>query len=136
MINGIILQKLQTLEEVLQELRSLGYLTTQQLNDDWRIQRAVERDLQILAEVVIDVCQRLLSLADQTPATTGADAIERCVKLGVLTSVDPYRRMVQFRNFIVHRYEKIDVTILVDVVNRRLGDFEQFKREVLSYARR
>jgi uncharacterized protein YutE (UPF0331/DUF86 family) len=135
MINGIILQKLQTLEEVLQELRSLGYLTTQQLNDDWRIQRAVERDLQILAEVVIDVCQRLLSLADQTPATTGADAIERCVKLGVLTSVDPYRRMVQFRNFIVHRYEKIDVTILVDVVNRRLGDFEQFKREVLSYAR-
>ena len=44
--------------------------------------------------------------------------------------------MVQFRNFIVHRYENIDVEILADIVNQRLGDFDGFRDEVLRYCRR
>jgi len=133
MINGIILQKLQTLEEILLELRSLGRISTEQLQNDWRTWRAVERDLQILVEVVIDVCQRLISLAEQTPSTTGTGAIERCVQLGALSNSEPYRKMVQFRNFIVHRYERVDIAILVEIVNRRLGDFDQFRNEIIAY---
>jgi uncharacterized protein YutE (UPF0331/DUF86 family) len=48
---------------------------------------------------------------------------------------DAYRDMVRFRNLIVHRYENIDVDILASVLNRRLSDFEQFRDEVLAYAR-
>jgi uncharacterized protein YutE (UPF0331/DUF86 family) len=124
---------LQVLDSTLAEVRSLGTVNVLQLEEDWRSRRAVERDLQILVEVVIDICQRLISLAGQTPATTGADAIERCVQLGALSSYDPYRKMVQFRNFIVHRYEKVDTAILVDMVNRRMVDFERFRSEILSY---
>jgi uncharacterized protein YutE (UPF0331/DUF86 family) len=81
MINGVILQKLQSLDETLLELRSLGQISTAQLNNDWRTRRAVERDLQVLGEIVIDICQRLISLAGQTPAITGVDAIERWVRM-------------------------------------------------------
>ena len=51
MINGVIATKLQTLDEVLSELRSLGKVGVDQLNQDWRTQRAVERNLQVLVEV-------------------------------------------------------------------------------------
>ncbi len=136
MINGVVLEKLQTLDSVLGELRSLGSTTVQQLDADWRTRRAVERDLQILVEIVIDVCQRLLAVLGQAPATTGADAVARCIELGVLGEYEAYRRMVQFRNFIVHRYERVDTAILADMVNRRLPDFERFGREVLAYASR
>jgi uncharacterized protein YutE (UPF0331/DUF86 family) len=134
MVNGIVLQKLQNLNDTLGELRSLGVVTQQQLESDWRTRRAIERDLQILVEIVIDVCQRLLSSAGQPPATTGADAVRRCVDIGVLARVEPYQRMVQFRNFIVHRYENVDLAILVEIVNNRLPDFERFRSEVLDYA--
>lgn len=136
MINGIILQKLQTLDQTLMELRSLGQVNVAQLKNDWRIQRAVERDLQVLVEIVIDVCQRLISLAGQTPAATGADAVERCVQLGALSDDMVYRQMIQFRNFIVHRYERVDTAILVDLVNHHLTDFERFRAEVLAYVQR
>lgn len=43
--------------------------------------------------------------------------------------------MVQFRNFIVHWYEKVDVKILANVVNRYLMDFECFKQKILEYVR-
>lgn len=50
MINGVIAQKLQTLDGVLNELKSLGKITTQQVDSEWRTQRAIERDLQVLVE--------------------------------------------------------------------------------------
>jgi uncharacterized protein YutE (UPF0331/DUF86 family) len=134
MINGVVLQKLQALDQTLTELRSLGQVDLAQLNSDWRTRRAVERDLQVLVEIVIDVCQRLLSLAGQTPAATSVDAVERCIQLGALSDQEAYRRMVRFRNFVVHRYERVDEAILVDVVNHHLVDFELFRDEVLAYA--
>jgi len=133
MINGVILSKLQTMEEMLGELRTLGRIKKSQLEKDWTIRRAIERNLQVLSEIVIDVCQRLIYMADQSPAATGVEAVERCVKLGALASVEPYRKMIQFRNFVVHRYERVDVAILVDIVNNRLGDFDLFREEILNY---
>ena len=133
MINGVILQKLQTLDEVVLELRSLGQVTEAQLHDDWRTHRAIERDLQVLVEIMIDVCQRLIALAGQTPTATAREAVERCVQLGALSPCEAYYRMVQFRNFIVHHYDRIDLAILVDIVNRRLGDAERFRDEILAY---
>jgi uncharacterized protein YutE (UPF0331/DUF86 family) len=136
MINGVILQKLQTLDEVVLELRSLGQVTEAQLHDDWRTHRAVERDLQVLIEIMIDVCQRLIALAGQTSTATTREAIERCVQLGALSQYEAYSRMVQFHNFIVHHYDRIDLAILVDIVNRRLGDAERFRDEILVYVQR
>lgn len=132
-INGVIAQKLQSLDQVLNELRSLGKVTIEDLNTDWRTRRAVERDLQVLVEIAIDICQRLISLSGGSPATSGGEAIERCIQLGALSSDDAYHKMVQFRNFIVHRYERIDVEILANMVNRYLPDFEKFRDEILDY---
>ncbi len=136
MINGVIAQKLQNLDAVLVDLRSLGVLTVQELERDWRTKRAVERSLQILVEIVIDVCQRILSLSGQTPASTGRDALERLIQMGVLGRHNAYFKMVQFRNFVVHRYERVDNAILVDMVNRKLMDFECFRNEILTCVRK
>jgi uncharacterized protein YutE (UPF0331/DUF86 family) len=133
MRNGVIAQKLQALDRTLTELRSLGIVTLDQLNANWQTQRAVERNLQILVEIVIDICQRLIALEGQSPATTGADAIDRCIALGALSADENYYNMVRFRNFIVHRYEHIDPVVLVGMVNKHLADFEKFRNEVMSY---
>jgi uncharacterized protein YutE (UPF0331/DUF86 family) len=135
MLNGVIAQKLQSLDIVLMELRSLGQLDTKQLDDDWRTKRAIERDLQVLVEIVIDVCQRFISLSGQSPAATSADAVERCINLGVLSNDEAYRQMVRFRNFIVHRYERIDTKILADMINLHLSDFEKFRDDVLAHVK-
>jgi uncharacterized protein YutE (UPF0331/DUF86 family) len=136
MINGVIAQKLQSLDQVLAELRSLGHISIRQLDQDWRTKKAVERNLQILVEVVIDICQRLLSLAGQAPAATGRDAVDRVIRSGFIPHNDAYFKMVQFRNFVVHRYEHVNNEILAAMVNQRLGDFERFRNEVMDYVRK
>ena len=133
MVNGVIAQKLQALDTVLAELPTLGVVSAKTLRSDWQQQRAIERDMQLLVEVVIDVCQRLVAVIGQSPATSGADAIERCIQMGALTPDENYTRMVRLRNFLVHRYEHIDPDILANMVNRHLGDFEKFRNEILAY---
>ena len=121
---------------MLAELRSAGAPGPEALARDWKPRRAVERDLQILVEVLIDVCQRLLSLAGQPPATSGAEAVRRCVSLGVLSSEEHYRRMVQFRNFVVRRYDAVRPEVLAGILRGHLDDFERFRREILAHVRR
>ena len=94
MLNGVILRKLEALDRTLEELRSLGTIDVGSLEGDWRTARAVERDLQVLVEIVIDVCQWLISLAGESPAPSGAGAVERCVELGALSEYEPYGQMV------------------------------------------
>ena len=44
--------------------------------------------------------------------------------------------MVQFRNFIVHRYEYIEPSILYDIVSNRLSDFEEYITEIREFVKK
>ena len=136
MINGIILKKFDAFNETLIELKSLGLITTSQLKNDWKTRKAIERNLQILVEIVIDICQRIIALSNQPPVSSGRESIQRCIKIGALSDFNPYSKMVQFRNFIVHRYEYIELEILVSMVTKNLGDFDKFRNEIISYVKK
>ena len=133
MINGVIMRKLQSLDSTLGELYSIGPVTLEQLKEDWRTLRAAERDLQILVEIVVDICQRLISISGETPSATGAEAVNRCVAFGALSDSEPYRKMIQFRSFIVHRYEQVDPSVVVSILNQNLDDFKRFRKQILSF---
>ncbi len=90
MTDGIVLQKLNTLDGVLAELRSLDQVSIAQLTDERRIRHAIERDFQVLTEIIIDVCQRLLAVRGEMPASTARGAGQRCTDLGVLTGHDDH----------------------------------------------
>lgn len=132
MNRSLVMQKLQILDEALDELRSLGTIGLVQL-EDWRTRRAVERNLLILSKTVTDVSQIMASFVDQTAHSPARDAFDRCVQAGALSQSEAYRRIAQFWGLVVHRYETVDPAILIDAVNRRLEDFEQFRDEMLAY---
>ena len=131
-VNGVISGKLKNLDTVLSRLRSLGAVNEQQL-EDWVLHSAIERSLQVAVEIVIDICHRLNSLSGRSPAASARDAVEGCVKLGVLSSTDTLSHMIGFRNLVVHRYEHVETQILIDIVNNHLDDFDDFRAKVLDY---
>ena len=120
------------MDTVLSRLRSLGAVNEQQL-EDWVLHSAIERSLQVAVEIVIDICHRLNSLSGRSPAASARDAVEGCVKLGVLSSTDTLSHVIGFRNLVVHRYEHVETQILIDIVNNHLDDFDDFRAKVLDY---
>jgi uncharacterized protein YutE (UPF0331/DUF86 family) len=136
MINGVVIGKLRNLDLVLAELRSLGNLTLERLESEWMVRRAVERDLQVAVEIIIDVCHRVLAVLQQSPAASSREALEKCEALGMLASSTRYKPLVSFRNLVVHRYDAVDPQILADIVNHHLSDLDAFREEAREFAAR
>jgi len=130
-INGVIQRKLTLLDDQLVKLeKHLENISFEQFCNDWMRQSMAERALQVAIEIVIDIADRLIALADAGPVATARDAIRKCVDLGYLASENPYSQMVGYRNFIVHQYEHIDPEITYSLATERLSDFRAFRREI------
>ena len=129
--NGIIQRKLALLDQQLVRLEDhLRGVTREQFVRDWAMRTLSERAIQVCAEIMIDVAERIIALAGAGPTATAAEAIERLVDLKVLGKAEPYRSMVRMRNIIVHGYDEVNPEVLYDVVSGRLGDFRRFRDEI------
>ena len=128
--NGVILKKFAVMDDEIARLRALGMMTTTRLDGDHFLKHGIERALQISVEIVVDVAQRILFLEGRPPAPTAFDAINGLEAMGIIASAERYRSMIQFRNFVVHRYERVDSSVLVNVLSHHLDDLIDFRNEV------
>lgn len=129
-----ILGKMAELDGYLNELRQILPKSFDDYVRSIEKRRACERLLQIAVEAVIDICAMLVQgLRLGLPAEED-DVFEKLAQHGVLSQkmVETLRRMKGFRNILVHEYGRVDDRIVFDVAVNRLGDFEDFKREVLA----
>jgi len=42
--------------------------------------------------------------------------------------------MIQFRNYVVHRYERVDSSVLITIISEHLDDLTLFRNEVAGVA--
>ena len=134
-LNGVVSAKIDQISEGTDKLRSLTGLSLKKLESDYFLKRGIERTLQVNIEAVIDIANRIISLLDHPPASTSFRALKILQDKGVIVDASSYKKMVQFRNFIVHRYESIDNEILLDILKNHLDDFDRFIREIDLYGK-
>ncbi|NJL59997.1 MAG: DUF86 domain-containing protein [Desulfobacteraceae bacterium] len=94
--------------------------------------KIVERSLQILVEIMIDIAQRIIAKRGDVAPQVSADAIRRLKEYGIIENDEIYSKMVRFRNFLVHNYDSLDTAILYEIISKRLTDFEKFEHEILA----
>jgi len=128
--NGIIEAKLRILEEKLAEIASWNITSFNALQKSSLLQNALERALQVSIEVMIDISERILALNHISPLRSAAGNMKKLQELGILSSRPEYEDMVKFRNFIVHRYERIDLEIIYNILKNKLPLFQHFIHEI------
>jgi uncharacterized protein YutE (UPF0331/DUF86 family) len=133
MQNDVIQNKLARIESYLTKLQEIIPHGFKEYEKDWKRQMIAERGLQILIEIIIDVANRLIAIKNWGPTTSSADSIRLLALKKVISSEEPYLKMIRFRNFIVHDYEKVDNAIVYSILTKNLGDIRRFRDEVLRY---
>ena len=129
--NGVIQRKLSLLDEQVGRLQThLRDVAEDKFAEDWVLKSMAERALQVCAEIMIDIAERIIAIKGAGPVATSVEAVKRLVELQIIESEDPYIRIVRFRNLIVHHYEEIDPEILYDIVKNHLEDFRRFRDEM------
>jgi uncharacterized protein YutE (UPF0331/DUF86 family) len=130
--NGIIEAKLRTIEEKLAEIESWRIISYHQLQVNSMLRNATERALQVAVEAIIDVSERILALEGIPAPDSSTNVIKKIIELGIIADNEEYINMIRFRNFIVHRYEKIDLEIIYTIVSKKLPIFRKFIHEIRS----
>jgi uncharacterized protein YutE (UPF0331/DUF86 family) len=128
--NGPIEGKLRIIEEKLAEIDSWQIASFQLLQQNSMLRSATERALQVAVESIIDICERILALENIPAPETSADVVKKVIELGIIADNIEYLDMIRFRNFIVHRYEKIDLEIIYVIVTKKLFLFRNFIHEI------
>jgi uncharacterized protein YutE (UPF0331/DUF86 family) len=128
--NGVIESKLRIIEQKLAEIDSWDISSFNKLSESTLLQNAVERALQVSIEVMIDISERILALSKERPLPTAQDNINRLQEMGVLRSLPEYGEMVKFRNYIVHRYDRVDLEIVYGIIKNKLFLFREFIKDI------
>jgi len=131
----VILRLLSNIEGYVSDLRNSADITHEKFLADIRLQRFVERTLQIAVEACMDVAHHIISDKGWREPDSYADAFVVLSENAVLSGEEMkrYRLMAQFRNRIVHYYEKVDPEQVFAVFAGHLADFDDYARSVRSW---
>jgi uncharacterized protein YutE (UPF0331/DUF86 family) len=132
---SLILRKLSTLDEYLKQINEYAKISLKDYVADWKIQRIVERTLQMMIETCLDVSGHIISDEKFRVPETYADMFRILVQNDILkeSQLEAFEKMAKFRNIIVHDYEKIDAGIVLGILQKNLYDFEGFKEAIIDY---
>ena len=134
----LILRKLATLDEYLSQMNEYANISLKDYADDWKIQRIVERTLQMMIETCLDISSHIISDEKLRVPETYADMFRILVQNSILEEphLEAFEKMAKFRNIVVHDYEKINPEIVVAILRNNLQDFKEFQGSIIMYLKK
>lgn len=131
--NSVILSKLSTIEEYLTKLSGYMPASFEDFKDDWGLQKIVERSLQVMIEIMIDIAERIIAKKNILPPETSAEAMRKLQEIGAIKNHESYVKMIRFQNLVVHNYDSIDIEILYSIITKDINDIKMFMDEIRIY---
>ena len=131
---ALVLRKLAELEEYLGQIREYTNITIERYSSDWKIQRIIERTLQIMIETCADIAGHIISDRGYRIPKSYADTFKVLQEENILEKelFETMEKMAKFRNIVVHNYDKIDASIVVTILRKRLDDFLTYKNAIIN----
>lgn len=132
---ALVLRKIASLAEYQKQIAEYSAITVEQYRSDWKIQRIVERTLQMMIELCADVANHVISDNGLRTPETYADTFRVLAENAIVTSeqLAVMEKMAKFRNIVVHQYESVDAEIVILVLRRHLNDFSEFSNSVVQF---
>lgn len=123
------------MDDHLKKIKEVSSISITAYRNDWKTQRAVERTLQILVEMCIDIANHIIADKGMRLPTGYADAFQVLVENKVINRrlFKTMEKMARFRNLVVHQYDKIDPAIVISILRKNLDDFKKYKRAIIAY---
>jgi uncharacterized protein YutE (UPF0331/DUF86 family) len=124
----LVLRRLAFLETYLDQLASYRDVDLPAYQQDWKLQRIIERTLHLAIETCMDVADHIVADRRLRVPETGAESFEILAEAQLISRAlgDALARMVGFRNILVHDYTRLDPAIVVRVLRQDVLDLQRF----------
>jgi uncharacterized protein YutE (UPF0331/DUF86 family) len=122
----LVEKKLAQIETYVAELRRLA--KPDALGRDIREERFVAHTLQLAIQAALDAASHIVSDERLGEPATNRELFDLLRRRGYLSDAlaATLRNMAGFRNILVHGYDTVDLAVVRDVLDNRLGDLLDF----------
>jgi len=131
----LILKKLSKLEEYYKQIEEFKGITLNEYSNDWKIQRIVERTLQIMIETCVDIANHIIADNRLRIPESYADTF-KVLHENTIVSDDLFNtmnKMVKFRNVVVHQYSNVNAEIVIVILKKHREDFMKYRDAIVMY---
>ena len=128
------MRKLAELEIYIKQMQEYSTITVKEYSKDWKLERIIERTLQMMIELCVDITNHIIADKKYRVPTSYSDTFQELEEEGLISKKQykTMKKMAQFRNIVVHHYDKIDETIVVNILRRNLKDFFEYRDSILK----
>jgi uncharacterized protein YutE (UPF0331/DUF86 family) len=137
-MNDIVLNKKESIERCIKQVRTYYQLPAQgAFEEDYLRQDAIALNLQRACEQCIDLANhairvRKLGLPKESKDSFRLLAANNIIPRDLATHLEG---MVGFRNVLVHEYQRMNIQIMIDVIENRLDDMLLFVDRIVDLFR-
>lgn len=138
MVNqNIIKSKINHIEINLQRLKEKQNITFDELKNNIDLQDIILHNLQLSIQSCIDIASHIISDQGWTVPDTLAGLFGILLEHKVISRElsEKMRKMVGFRNIVVHEYESIDLNKVYKILKEDIKDIYSFLREICIYVK-
>ena len=128
-----IMSKIAELDSYLDELKQVSPATFDEYQAVEK-KRSCERLLQLCIEAAIDVCKMIVSGLKLGLPSDENDLFSKLNAKRIISNelAKTLREMRGFRNILIHEYAAVDDELVYSYVKTNIGDFEDFKKQILA----
>ena len=130
-----IISKFNRLDEYYKILQEIKKINEKSFVNDFHFYGLAERYLQLSIEIILDIGKLLINEKDLSRAESNQNIFD-VLKDNHIISDKLHNQLfgvANFRNILVHDYEKIDRKKIYHNLQNEIDQFIQFKKEIIKY---
>lgn len=108
-------------------------ISLEEYSRDWKVQRIIERTLQMMIETCADIANHIISDKEYRIPNSYVDTFKVLCENNIISNdlFETMAKIARLRNIIVHHYDKIDEAIVVSILKNHLNDFANYRDAIL-----
>jgi uncharacterized protein YutE (UPF0331/DUF86 family) len=132
-----IARKLKFMQEYVSFLRRYKDISKQELEKNYELKSAIERNFQIAIEACLEIGEIIISKENLPRPEDYKSVILALGTHGMLPRhfAEEFSGVAGFRNILVHCYAEVDTKKLCEFL-KKLGDFDKFASAIAKYLKR
>ncbi|NCF75413.1 MAG: DUF86 domain-containing protein [Xanthomonadaceae bacterium] len=130
-----IISKLENLFDYYKILKEIQKVNRKSFVNDYHFYSLAERYLQLCIEIMLDISKMIINDQDLKKPEDNQNVFS-VLKDEKVISKKMYNQLLgvaNFRNILVHDYEKIDREIVYNNLQKNIEQFVQFRKEIAKY---
>jgi len=135
-MTDVVLNKKESIERCIRQIRLYYKMPSDKtFADDHLKQDAIAANLQRAAEQIIDIANHIIKKRKLGLPKESKESFEILAQARVIPPelAGKMQGMIGFRNVLVHEYQRLDLEILVNVIEHHLDDLIVFTNHAMAY---